>query len=116
MIFIIGLITKYLLPVMVSSWRKNFFPKESVGARYNSKKFGNHLEMFQLLLNLYRMNKNVIEPVDEASAPRRSKRSRQLLIRYGHDVLLLYSDELKTYAEAMVDLDSESWNEARDPK
>ena len=56
-IFIIRLITKCLLPVMVSSWRKSFFLKESVRARCNSKKFENHLKMFQLLLNLYRMNK-----------------------------------------------------------
>ena len=32
---------------------------------------------------------NVVEPVDEASAPRRSKRPRQMPVRYGHDVLLL---------------------------
>ena len=41
---------------------------------------------------------NVVEPVDEASAPRRSKRPRQLPIRYGHDVLLLNNDESNTYS------------------
>ena len=55
---------------------------------------------------------NVVESVDEASAPRRSKRPRQLPIKYGHDVLLLNNDEPNTYSEAMVDPDSESWLEA----
>ena len=40
---------------------------------------------------------NVVEPIDEALAPRRSKRSCQLPIRYGHGVLLVNNDEPKTY-------------------
>ena len=52
---------------------------------------------------------NVVEPVGEASAPRRSKRQRLLPTRYGHDVLLLNNDEPNTYEEAMMDPDSEKW-------
>ena len=45
--------------------------------------------------------------MEAAPEPRRSERLRRV-----HDVLLLESDELATYAEAMVSPDSEAWLEA----
>jgi len=67
---------------------------------------------------------NVAEPVeapvvrDEPPQPRRSERPRRatdrmnLLITGERDILLMENDEPRTYAEAMMDPDSEKWQSA----
>jgi hypothetical protein len=57
-------------------------------------------------------------PVAREAPPRRSKRACRttdklnLMITGEHDILLLDNDESMTYAEAMMDLDSEKWQSA----
>jgi hypothetical protein len=56
-IFIIKQREKCLSLAIVSSWRKSFSLKESVGVRCNLKKFEKHPKMFQHLLIPYRRYK-----------------------------------------------------------
>ena len=62
-----------------------------------------------------RDEQEVIEPVAEESAPRRSVRARRapekftLLTTGQRNVLLLDIDEPKTYTEAIMGLNSEKW-------
>ena len=90
-----------------------------MGVKYYSKKFENHMVMFQLLRkNICLDLRRVVEPIHVEPEVRRSERSRHEPDRFGdwvtddHALFLIESDEPMSYEEALMGPDSDKWLEA----